>query len=294
MTKATAAKTPALKTTPFDISDAAHFTLHVEDDLTRTFLTEVWRDPAVRVVNAASKDGVKTLVQGTPERSRGKTVVGLVDLDFDVPHCEWANTSRPWVTTDVHEFENYLLDFELLTAIAKDSPSNIESIAKTYANNIRYWMACKRALRELRRMQLSDFPEDPKLPNDPAHFITEVDAVAHIWKNPYWQKQRDGVRNFNEAHIKGLVTKWAEEYQKDLDSADSRWTQTFSGKEIFRHLRSKTPGLARFQRAAQTAAQADEDLAKEIARRLQKPNFAQHPLKLQFDAWKTALKNRVR
>ncbi|HMY21497.1 MAG TPA: hypothetical protein PKA58_34485 [Polyangium sp.] len=295
MTNVTPAKTPALKTTLFDLYDAAHFTVWVEDDLTRIFLAEVWGDPDIRILNASNKEGVKNLVGGAPRGLRGKTVIGLVDLDFDVaPHCEWDNAARPVVTTDVHEFENYLLDFDLLAAIAKDSAANIQTIAKTYAESIRYWMACRRSLRELRRMQPSDFPEDPKPQNVSAQFMTETEAVEYIAKNPYWKHQRESVRNFNEAYFKEQVLRWAKEYQDDLASADGKWTKTFSGKEIFRHIRLKAAGLDRFHRTDLTPAQADEAMAMKIARRLQKPAFEQHPLKLKFDAWKVALKKRVR
>jgi len=282
-----------LKAAIFDLYDTAHFNVWVEDDLTRIFLSTVWNDKDIRVLNAGNKDGVKNLVQGAPQDKRGKSVVGFVDLDFDVAHCEWENASRHVVTTEVHEFENYLLDFGLLSAIAKDTAASIETVAKTYAENARYWMACKHTLRELRRLQYSDFPEDPKPHNGSGNFLTEQEAVDHISKSPYWKKMEDGVRNFKEVYFKEVFTKRAQDYKKHLDSADGKWTETFSGKEIFRHIRSRIPGLARFQRNDLTPAQADEDLAQKIAAKLRTSPFEQHPLKLKFDEWKVALKKRI-
>lgn len=293
MTTAVSVKTSMLKTAIFDLYDTAHFNVWVEDELTRIFLSTVWNDKDIRVLNAGSKDGVKNLLKGAPLDVRGKTVVGLVDLDFDVPHYEWEHASRHVVTTEVHEFENYLLAFDLLAKIAKDTPANIESIAKAYAENVRYWMACKHTLCDLRRKQSTDFPADPKPQNAAAQFMTEAEAVEHISKSSYWNKQRDSMRNFNEAYFTAQVTQRAQEYKDDLGAADAKWTMTFSGKEIFRHVRVKTPGLASFQRSDFTPAQNDEDLARRIATKLTTAQFAQHPLKLKFDAWKVALKNRV-
>jgi hypothetical protein len=275
-----------LKTTIFDLYDLAGHTVWVEDDLTRTFLTEIWHDPQIRIVNASNKDGVKNLVNAAPLDKRGKKVIGLVDKDFDLAVAH--GDGKPIMTTEGHEFENCLLDFDLLETLAKESAASIESLAKQFATDMLWWMACKHALRDMKRNLSTDFPADPSVGP-----MTQDAAVEHICNGKYAKSLEDAAKKFTTVDIKTSVAQRGHAYANDLASPDAKWKRTFSGKEIFRHVRCHVSGLVRFARPGSTAAQNDEDLAKRIARELVKPHCAQHPLKLQLDAWKVALKQRV-
>ena len=276
-----------LKTTVFDLYDFVGSTLWVEDDLTRAFLTEIWQDPQIRILSAPGKDAVKHLMNAVPLDKRGKRVVGLVDLDLDVP-SDWHDPNKFIVTTAVHEFENYLLDFDILGSLAQETPSDIELVAKTYANQILWWMACKHSLRDMKRNMSVDFPKDPSLGP-----MTQDDAIKHICAAGYPNELKKVSNHFTESDIAKKVAHHGQQYADDLASPDAKWKRTFSGKEIFRHVRANMSGFHRFDQQDLTPAQRDENLAMRMARELRKPRFRQCALQLHFDAWKVALKQRA-
>lgn len=258
-----------LKTTVADLYDVAPCTLWVEDDLTRVVLTDFWNDNQIRVLSAAGKDGVQHLVNAAPHHLRGSSVVGLVDRDLAPEYPEgWEEAGGAILHTNVHEFENLLLDFDVLSALSGRQPkpaAEIKDIARKFAERIRWWMVCKRVLHELSHELSAYFPSDPPVPNASALMDRDA-AVEHLRGSKYWKEHQAVLRTWSPpSYIERKIDEWGNTYGEHLSSGE--WLRSFSGKEIFRHVRSEVKGLARLA-AGKTEAQNDEDLGKRIARLL--------------------------
>lgn len=282
-----------LKTTYLDIYDIAPCILWVEDELTRIWLTELWADPRIRVISGAGRQGVEFLVHAAPSQIRGTTVVGLVDCDFSTPNrTKWSHSTEVVLRTDVHEFENYLLDFELFGEVAREGSNAVKQIARNYAKTIQWWMTCKHVLHELRASLASEFPPDPKL----GTISNQNDALLHISNDPFWGKHDAGRRNWdpNGKYLIGRLLANYQQYEDDLNDPKDRWTRTFSGKEIFRHIRTNVGGLRKFAEREQSPAQNDMDLARRMVRALRRPDFEKSATKLLFDELHDALCTRAR
>src|SRR5688572_23512411 len=91
----------------------------VEDPLSHSVLTAHWQDPRINVVITQGKSGVRHMVRSNPDPDR-YCVFGVVDRDFDDDNeIEWANVGCRIFHLPAHEFENLLLDFDVLAALAK-------------------------------------------------------------------------------------------------------------------------------------------------------------------------------
>ena len=118
-----------LSTTLTELYDIASCTLWVEDELTRIVLSYFWDDDRIRVLNASGRPGVEHLVRAAPRSFVGKNVVGLVDRDFSQTRPgDWTSPEKYVLYTPAHEFENLLLDFEVLSVLSgRDSAATIEA-----------------------------------------------------------------------------------------------------------------------------------------------------------------------
>lgn len=275
-----------LRATVLELYDVSRSTLWVEDDLTRFFLTELWADRQIRVVTAGGRGGVEFLVAGAPRGLVGKAVVGLVDLDFSTPNRDsWGNSAARILRTPTHEFENLLLDFDVLGALSRESAATIEAAAKARAESIKWWMACKYARHEVFGAVSAYFPREPA-----AAGMDQQRATDHLVDPEYWGKHRKVLANYTPAYLAQRVAQLGADYDAHLASGE--WVRSFSGKEIFRHVRSVIPGLSARARGDTNAAN-DEDLAVLIARELRKPAFARSPSGALFKEMRAALRTRA-
>src|SRR4051812_30958548 len=87
----------------------------VEDWLTHSVLTELWHDADLGVIVADGKPAVHHMVRSAPRPLRSK-VYGIVDRDFDEDNQkDWSRPDCTVLRLPAHEFENLLLDFEVLS-----------------------------------------------------------------------------------------------------------------------------------------------------------------------------------
>jgi hypothetical protein len=138
--------------------------LWVEDELTRESLSELWGNSGIGIHVANSKDAVKHMVAGTPKKLEHK-VYGLVDCDFEQPDEASCNgTGKRVFRTPCHEFENLLLDFDVLATLARDDfdAEMLRSRAEQRVRELLWWMSCKATLREIRGTLVVNFPGDPR------------------------------------------------------------------------------------------------------------------------------------
>jgi len=255
-----------LRTTVLDLYKAK-CTLWVEDELTRLVLTEFWQDTDIHVVTAGGSHGVRALVGGAPRKARGRAVIGLVDRDFSLDNRDgWRNPDVHVLRLPAHEFESLLLDFDVLSALSRGTPTaEIKLDAASFVVTHRWWMACKQALHEMRSAVGAHFPEDPALDE-----LNQDDAVEFIKRSSFWQLHREALRTWTPEYVKERVTRIAEDYLPD--TVAENWPSNFSGKELFRHLRATFAGLRAYAQG-KTAEENDENLGVVFARRLREPRF---------------------
>jgi hypothetical protein len=187
-----------------------------------------------------SKDGVKYLVNSVPKEFKD-LVFGFVDCDFD-DHNEtlWADPSTKIFRPACHELENFLLDFEVLSELSRVvDAATIQQRAEKIARDLQWWMAGKKALRQIRQTVNVNFPEDPK-PNTPAA-NNLASIVAHIVQSGFPGPQVTAYSQWDQARISALVQQNYDDFSNDL--ASGQWKNTYSGKEIFRLLKSQVQGL---------------------------------------------------
>lgn len=245
-----------MKAAPLD--DAffqADLLLLVEDARTRVVLGECWSSGAARpsvVVRAVGGgSAVRALVQAAREQGR-RTVFGLRDADFGGLGA--FDQRGPDFRLPVHELENLLLDFEVLSSLASGAAAReIEDAAHRKAETMVPWMATCRVLRELR----TDHPPFPEHPSVAAMATPDL-ALSHLRSLRYGESlRRNVVQKWTDEHLQTLLGQYLKDYAREL--ADGRWVQTFAGKEIFEHLHASAGIRWRSPRAT------GDDLAKMIA-----------------------------
>lgn len=236
----------------------------VEDQLTHDVLTRLWPDIHVLVGNG--KEGALHMVRSVPRSARGK-VFAVLDADFEGGNeSEWPSPGCTGHRLPVHEFENLLLDFEILGQLSGvESAEAIEARAQTHAERLLYWMACKAVLRDMQSALGAQFPGDP-----PQSVNSLESAATYLQKSSYWTGHAAAFATWSHPDKRLAALQQAEARLRD-DLQSGAWRQTFSGKEIFRHLRSNVPKLdATPPRPPEpTPTDRDLNLAKRIAAAMQ-------------------------
>ncbi|MBK8698023.1 MAG: hypothetical protein IPN17_38735 [Deltaproteobacteria bacterium] len=179
---------------------------------------------------------------------------GLVDRDFAMP----SRAGDAVMRTERHEIENHLLDFDALARLRHGkTAAEIGEIAREKAVRVQAWMAVRRTLLEMKQ-DLPGFPPDPKVSDVPDA------STARQWLSALaYPKSLE--RKINKAWTKtDLLDKRLPHLEQQCSSeiASGKWVEFFSGKEIFRHLRSVVPWRFQFDN--------EEDLAFKVAERWQR------------------------
>lgn len=260
-------------TTVYDLYRAP-LNVWVEDPLTSSVLTALWGDAQINVIVSEGKAGVLHMVGSAPARLRGK-VYGVVDRDLEPDNKEsWKSQKGDVLRLPAHEFENILLDFEVLASLSKgSSPDAIRAHARAYAGTLHCWMVCKAALREMQQDLGSGFPAEPRVPPALGAPRNLSEVAAYLQQHEYWSKHAAILADWRGPQfLREKLRKWSEQYEADL--ASGSWVTSFSGKEIFRDLRSHIPGLdeAPKRPPQPTPAERDENLGKRVARKMRELN----------------------
>lgn len=247
-------------------------TVLVEDRLTEVMLTKLFLDPRLRFVVAGGKAAVKILLSHA-EPFQGPSVFGIIDQDFEEHNQgDWADLDRkPTLrrfVLPVHEAENLLLDFPTLAALSDQTrpvtAADLEARARSHAELLIHWQACKAVLNELAAERGKDFPTAP--PQPPSGVASLDDSLAHILSAAFWQREPEVLARWSESYIRQRLESRASDYRADVHS--ERWKATFCGKEVFRHLRACVKGLNRSGRDRLEEGWA-EGLDDDFAHRLQ-------------------------
>jgi hypothetical protein len=238
---------------------AARIVLWVEDTLTRDYLRAAWGNtPDVAFYVAGGNEHIPRLVTAARQLPTPiGHVFGVLDRDF-------GRTNRPsWATADNfklprHEMENYLLDKDALSGIVPfnnrgRSIADIDTEMQRLAARQPAWLACRHAIQHLRGQALQDFPSSPGVVHVP-----DVPAAINRIVSSTWYTQVIGRLNaaVTTAEVTNQINGAFGQYQADLTSGV--WVESFSGKEIFRELRSYV------YQPQHNPGEPDNDVAKAI------------------------------
>lgn len=237
----------------------------VEDQLTHDVLTQLWADTQINVLVTGGTKGVQNMIRSLPARAK-RRVYGVIDRDFDEDdQTKWLHQDREILRIPAHELENLLLDFEVLSALSGvESAAQIEQRAKAHAEKLLFFMATKAVLRQMQADLGSEFPTDPS----PTLGSLES-AAEYLDQVPYWQRHDSEWNRWRTpAQRKAALDSQAQRLRADLQTQS--WLQTFSGKELFRHLRGAVSRLDTTPVRPPDPSQTDRDenLAKRIAAKM--------------------------
>jgi hypothetical protein len=239
----------------------------VEDPVTHDVLTDLWRDRSINVIISQGKPAVLYMVESNPDRDRYR-VYGVVDRDFDDDsEARWERPECTVFRVPAHELENLLLDFDVLAALAKgDTARQIEEQAHARAVDLKWWMAHKAVLRTLQEELGAGFPGDA--PTNAA-LTSARDVEGLLRASSYWTEHDAALQRWTQGTtLHDEVEGWGR--RLDADLAGDGWRLSFSGKEIFRHLRGHVRGLdeAPLRPPDPTPSERDLNLAKRVARQM--------------------------
>ena len=171
----------------------------VEDELTKEYLSALWRDKRIGFAVAAGREGVSALTNDARSGSDQRTnVFGVRDKDFgETNFPDWTNPDTYLFILPRHEIENYLLDWDALKAYGderlgtdarkqvKRDAREIERRVKKRAAKLTWWAACKKMLSELHAELASEFPRDPTQ----EEITCLVGALNYILKTNDWHRR---------------------------------------------------------------------------------------------------------
>jgi hypothetical protein len=237
----------------------------VEDPISHAVLTDVWGDPQINVIVGEGKPGVTHMVNTSPPE---RHVYGVVDRDFDEDNKDsWTSPGCRVLRLPAHELENLLLDYEILASLSGTEPaSRIRERAREHAQKMRFWMVCCRVLWDMQRDLGKGFPERPA---SPAGLQSLAEVKRHLDDCEYWRGHGAAWQRWSQSSTRSQQMEVAcDDFQKHLESDE--WIRSFSGKEIFRFLRSHVPHLDRTPARPPKPSPSERDLnlAKTIAREM--------------------------
>ena len=228
--------------------------LWVEDKVTKEYLLQAWAaDAAVFDIQVGGRcETIQAAVHH--QRLTGfHNVFGLVDRDFRTTNTPAWTTTAPVFYLPRLEMENYLLDWSAFAKIpgVTATAGTIEAAANAYAATLCWWMACRKVLSHCRDVVFTGFPKHPAIP-----VITDLAAAEHYITTAggWWSRiAADTSQMVQPARLPADLQAAYATCTADLVSG--QWLESFSGKEIFHHVRGRFVAHA-----------SDLDVAKQIGK----------------------------
>jgi hypothetical protein len=139
----------------------------VEDEVTRTYLREVWQDSNIGLLIAGGHENIHAVVKSA--RAQGFLhVFGFRDRDFGgTNRPKWQDDPEGVLTSEVFEVENLALDSQAMFACqlnsSKMTAEQISARLRELASKRCWWMSCRHAITDVRNAITDKFVEHPKL-----------------------------------------------------------------------------------------------------------------------------------
>lgn len=264
--------------------------LIVEDRITKEYLYTTWG--ADQQYFNILTSGSHVVVKGSVEdlRKHGSSnVFGLIDRDFENDNvARWSSVNNPpyIFRPSRHELENFLLDWNALAGCdlnqrrkQPSTASEIQSWAENEANKQPWWLACRKCLSEFQTLHGDGFPSAPTMPK----MVDFQSAYDHIADSSWFSGLQSKTNEIlNAQNLTTRLISSEAEYRGDVTSGN--WIRTFSGKEIFNHIRSRIHSIPN-----SPTAEPNVDLAKSVG----KWQLAQSAIPPEVDQLRRVLKARV-
>jgi hypothetical protein len=240
----------------------APINLWVEDELTRTYLSEIWNTPEVAFLIGGGNEGVRAVVNDA-KKPGFDSVFALIDGDSrPSDKADWADRRKTFRTfvLPVHEIENYVLDAPALASIRmnnlKKTATEIESMMEACASELCWWTACCDVVAELRRRFREGFVANP------ACDVKNETHARDICRSAWFQRLAKEVADTTEADVHKLL---AESHLSATQSlSDGGWRIRFAGKQILRDVGSRICDRTGFANYQPSPTEFDQDVAKEV------------------------------
>jgi hypothetical protein len=210
----------------------------VEDEETRTYLQTVWQDPEFGFFVAGGSENIAAAVHAA-RNDNLPHVFGFRDRDFGVSNrANWGDPSVRLFTSEAFEVENLLLDARAMAGCDLNTTGknadDLENEMKGIASQLDWWMACRRAIVGLRDAVTTEFIGHPSRTG----VRSLADATNAITSSAWWTKTLPGISTAATlAQVQADLARRRTEYVAMI--ASGQWRMGFSGKEIFREMRSR-------------------------------------------------------
>lgn len=262
---------------------AAPIVLWVEDAVTRDYLKKGWGDPSeIEFLVAGGNEAIPPTVQAAV-REGITHVYGVVDRDFSNSNISgWSNPDLRVFRLPRHEIENYCLDSVAIQGCGlnnrKRDQTQVNAELLRLANLQPSWLACRRVLWRMRADIQQDFPSHPNIVDVSTTLQAEQHSVNSSW---YTQLTTRSSQWAQPTTVRNELLAAEADHLAAIGSG--AWLGEFSGKEIFRQIRSFV------YQPPQNPGSRDSDFAKSIG----DWQFSNNQLPPDLNQLRSALRVRV-
>lgn len=207
----------------------------VEDEVTRTYLREVWQDSNIGLLIAGGHENIHAVVKSA--RAQGFLhVFGFRDRDFGgTNRPKWQDDPEGVLTSEVFEVENLALDSQAMFACqlnsSKMTAEQISARLRELASKRCWWMSCRHAITDVRNAITDKFVEHPKL----GKVTTQAEAEEVIFASKWWTATLPVIgASTTAACVRTNLAQHHARYSALLASGE--WQAHFSGKELLQEV----------------------------------------------------------
>lgn len=209
--------------------------LWVEDEVTKTYLQQVWQDADIGLLTAGGHENIYAVVKSSRAQGFGH-VFGFRDRDFgDTNRGKWEEAGVEVLISEAFEIENLALDSQAISACQLNtsgkSASDMEDALQKLAHRRLWWMSCRRTIAEVRTAATHEFITHPKL----SKVSSKDQAQAEILHSPWWKHTLPAISTtITERAVNEKLDAHHQAYEAALQ--DGTWRSCFSGKELLQEL----------------------------------------------------------
>lgn len=207
--------------------------LWVEDEETRTYLTEVWQDSDMGLLVSFGHTNLRAMVM-LARQERFTHVFGFRDRDFGRSNrTRWNDATTTVMTSDALELENLLLDSAAIAACdvntSGKTATQIDDELMKVAVELPWWMSCRKVITEIRDAVTEQSIGHPKR----GKVKSQTEAEAAILGSPWWTTVLPAI---GPSTTQPLVQASLQQHHATYSAmlASGQWRTHFSGKEVLR------------------------------------------------------------
>jgi len=212
----------------------------VEDEDTRTYLDAAWAgESRIKIYVASGYTHLQAVVNAA-HHDFSTHVFGFRDRDFGASNRKrWKEEAVTVLAGDAHELENFLLDAEAIASCEVNTSglnaAQIEHELLAIAQQLPWWMSCRRTITEMRDAVMNDFPGHPKY----REVSSQQQAENAIFASPWWMNALPSLHTTwgNRTTVSARLAQHEASFRAML--TNNTWQREFSGKEILQEIVTK-------------------------------------------------------